>query len=122
MIFSAARSACDARPGSAICRTPVVFSKFPTKLAQKGYCGATMHPRGGGGQMRHRSCGAGVGYRARLVSREKGRIVAAVATVVAALAGTSMAGVPAASAGTSETVIVTATGLLSPAAAVLEVG
>ncbi len=72
--------------------------------------------------MRHRSSGAGVGYRARLVSREKGRIVAAVATVVAALAGTSMAGVPAASAGTSETVIVTATGLLSPAAAVLEVG
>jgi serine protease AprX len=72
--------------------------------------------------MPHRSSGAGVGYRARLVSWQKGRIVAAGATVVAALAGTSMAGVPAASAGTSETVIVTATGLLSPVAAVLEVG
>ena len=73
--------------------------------------------------MRHAgSSGAGVGYRARLVWWKKGRIAAAGAAVVAALAGTSMAGVPAASASVSETVIVTATGLLSPAAAVEEVG
>ena len=73
--------------------------------------------------MRHAgSSGAGVGYRARLVWWKKGRIAAAGAAVVAALAGTSMAGGPAASASVSETVIVTATGLLSPAAAVEEVG
>ena len=42
--------------------------------------------------------------------------------VIAALAGTSVAGAPAASASSSETVIVTATGLLSPVAAVLDVG
>ncbi len=73
--------------------------------------------------MRHvRSFGKGVGYRARLSWRNKGRIAAAGAAVVAALAGTSMAGVPAASASPSETVIVTSTGLLSPAAAVLELG
>jgi len=42
--------------------------------------------------------------------------------MVAALAGSPMAGVPQASASTGETVIVTATGLLSPAAAVLGVG
>jgi len=68
------------------------------------------------------SYGAGVGYRARLVWWKKGRIAAAGAAVVAALAGASMAGAPAASASLSETVIVTSTGLLSPAAAVLEVG
>jgi len=43
-------------------------------------------------------------------------------TVAAALAGTSLAGAPAASASLTETVVVTATGLLSPAAAVLDVG
>ena len=44
------------------------------------------------------------------------------AAIVAALAGSPMAGVPEASARTGETVIVTATGLLAPAAAVLGVG
>ena len=72
--------------------------------------------------MRHASSlGAAVGCRTRLGCRKK-RIAAAGAAVVAALTGTSMAGVPAASASSSETVIVTATGLLSPAAAVLGVG
>jgi serine protease AprX len=42
--------------------------------------------------------------------------------VAATLAGTSIAGAPAASAGQSETVIVTATGLLSPVTAVLRIG
>ncbi len=60
------------------------------------------------------SSGAGAGYRTRLA--------AAGTVVAAALAGMSIAGVPAASASPSETVIVTADGLLSPAAAVLEVG
>ena len=73
--------------------------------------------------MRHAgSLGAAVGCRTRLACRKKRRIAAAGAAVVAALAGTSMAGVPAASASSGETVIVTATGLLSPAAAVLGVG
>jgi serine protease AprX len=73
--------------------------------------------------MRHASStNAGAGYRLRLACWKNGRIAAAGAAVVAALAGTSMAGVPAASASTSETVIVTADGLLSPVAAVLEVG
>jgi serine protease AprX len=67
------------------------------------------------------SC-AGIGYRERRVSWKRCRITAAGVAAVAALAGTSMAGVPAASASTSETVIVTASGLLSPVAAVLEVG
>src|SRR6266567_5139059 len=66
--------------------------------------------------------GAGTGSGTRLVWWKKGRIAAAGAAAVAALAGTSMAGVPAASASLSETVVVTSTGLLSPAAAVLEVG
>jgi serine protease AprX len=68
------------------------------------------------------SFGAGVGYRIRLAWRKRGRIAAAGATVVAAFAGTSVVGVPAASASLSETVIVTSTGALSPATAVLEVG
>ena len=67
------------------------------------------------------SSGAGAGYWTRL-DRYKCRIIAVAAALAAALAGTSMAGVPAASASRSETVIVTATGLLSPAAAVLGVG
>jgi serine protease AprX len=62
-----------------------------------------------------------LGGRTRLACRKK-RIAAAGAAVVAALAGTSIAGVPAASANSDETVIVTATGLLSPVAAVLGVG
>jgi serine protease AprX len=68
------------------------------------------------------SSGAGVGYRARPVWWKKARIAAFGASVVAALAGTSVAGVPAASASPTETVIVTATGLLRPVAAVLDVG
>ncbi len=68
------------------------------------------------------SSGAGAGYRTRLAWSKKGRIAAAGAAVVAALAGTSMTGVPAASASPSETVIVTADGLLSPVVAVLGVG
>ena len=73
--------------------------------------------------MRHTaSPGANARYRARPAWRKKGRIAVAGAAVVAALAGTSMAGVPAASASQSETVIVTSTGLLSPVLAVLEVG
>jgi serine protease AprX len=73
--------------------------------------------------MRHaRSFGAAIGYRTRPIWWKKGRIAAAGAAVVAALAGTSMAGVPAASASSGEMVIVTADGLLSPVAAVLAVG
>jgi serine protease AprX len=73
--------------------------------------------------MRHASSsGPGAGDRIRLARRKKGRSAAAGAAVVAALAGTSIVGVPAASASLSEAVIVTATGLLSPAAAVLEAG
>jgi serine protease AprX len=73
--------------------------------------------------MRHASSsGAVIGYRTRLIWRKKTRIAGAGAAVVAALAGTSMAGVPAASASPSETVIVTSDGLLSPVAAVLQAG
>jgi serine protease AprX len=73
--------------------------------------------------MRHSSSfDAGVGYQKRFVLWKKGRIIAVGAAVAAALAGTSIAGVPPASASLSETVIVTTTGLLSPAAAVLGVG
>src|SRR6266566_3682306 len=68
------------------------------------------------------SSGPGTGHRARFIFGRKGRAAAAGAAVVAVLAGTSIAGAPAASASQSETVIVTATGLLSPAAAVLSVG
>ena len=68
------------------------------------------------------SFGVDIGHRARSVQWQKGRTVAAAAAVTAVLAGTSVAGAPAASASLSETVIVTATGLLSPAAAVLRVG
>jgi len=71
--------------------------------------------------MRHYvSFGAGVRSRPRRVRRRKGRIAAA--ALAAALAGTSVAGVPAASASSQDTVIVTATGLLSPVTAVLSVG
>ena len=68
------------------------------------------------------SFGAAIGYRTRLIWWKKGRIAATGAAVVAALAGTSLADVPAASASPSETVIVTSDGPLSPVAAVLEVG
>jgi len=49
-------------------------------------------------------------------------ITAIAVTVAAVLTGTSLAGAPPASASLTETVVVTATGLLSPLAAVLEVG
>ena len=68
------------------------------------------------------SFGAGVGSRARRVRRKKGRIAATAAILAATLTGTSMAGVPAASASPLDTVIVTATGLLSPVSAVLGLG
>jgi serine protease AprX len=62
-----------------------------------------------------------IGGGARHARRKKGRTAAA-AAMVAVLAGTSMAAVPAVSASSDESVIVTATGLLSPVAAVLEAG
>ena len=64
------------------------------------------------------SSGAGAGYWNRPV-RHKCRIIAVGATLAVALAGSSMAGVPAASASATETVIVTSTGLLGAAEAVL---
>ncbi len=66
------------------------------------------------------SSGAGAGYWNRR-DRYKCRIIAVGAALAAALAGTSIAGVPAASASATETVIVTSTGLLGPAEAVLGV-
>src|SRR5580698_4699525 len=51
----------------------------------------------------------------------KSRLVAAAAMTAAALAGTSLAGVPAAQASSTETVIVSSSGLLSPVSAVLSV-
>jgi serine protease AprX len=65
--------------------------------------------------------GVNVGYRARLGRRKKCRL-AATAAALAAITGSSIACVPAASADSAETVIVTASGLLSPLTAVLEVG
>jgi serine protease AprX len=60
--------------------------------------------------------------RARFIRGHRGRAAAAAAAVTAAFAATSVAGVPAASASPSETVIVAASGTLSPAAAVLSLG
>src|SRR6266851_329253 len=68
------------------------------------------------------SSGAGAGHRTRLAWRRKWRLAAAGAALAAALAGTSLAGAPPASASLTETVIVTATGLLTPVNAVLQVG
>ena len=61
------------------------------------------------------------GYGHRRVWR-KSRVIAVSAALAAALAGTSLAGVPAASASTTETVIVSSTGLLGAAQAVLGLG
>ena len=73
--------------------------------------------------MRHsRPFGAAIGSRVWRSARAKGRIAVAGTAVLAALAGTSVAGVPAASASLTEDVIVSATGLLSPVAAVLRLG
>ena len=66
------------------------------------------------------SSSAGTGFRNRGV-RYKRQIISAGAALAAALALPSMAGVPAASASATETVIVTATGPLTAAQAVLEV-
>jgi serine protease AprX len=68
------------------------------------------------------SSSAGAGRRAQLIRRHRARAAAAAVAVAAALAGTSIAAMPAASASPAETVIVSATGLLSPVAAVLGVG
>jgi serine protease AprX len=68
------------------------------------------------------SFGVSFGRRARSIRWRKGRAVVAGVAVAATLAGTSVAGAPAASASQSETVIVTADGLLSPVTAVLSVG
>jgi serine protease AprX len=65
--------------------------------------------------------GAGHGP-AHFLIRGKGRLAIAGALALATFAGTSLAGVPVAEAGTTQTVIVTATGPLAPATAVLEVG
>jgi serine protease AprX len=73
--------------------------------------------------MRHaKPSRAAIGYWARLARRKKGRVAVTGAVMAAALAGASIAGVPTASASLSETVIVTADGLLSPVNAVLDVG
>jgi len=65
--------------------------------------------------------GGNVGYRARLGRRKRHRL-AATGAALAAITASMVTGVPAASAGSSETVIVTASGLLSPVSAVLQVG
>ena len=67
------------------------------------------------------SFGAGVSSRTRRGRQKKGRMAATAVILAATLAGTSLAGAPAA-ASPVDTVIVTATGLLSPVTAVLEVG
>jgi serine protease AprX len=68
-----------------------------------------------------RSVGARARHRAWPARRRKGLLAAAAGLVAAALAATTMVGVPAVSASNTETVIVTASGPLSPAAAVLDV-
>jgi serine protease AprX len=65
--------------------------------------------------------GGNVGYRARLGRGKKRRLTATGATL-AAITASAITGIPAASADSSETVIVTASGLLSPVTAVLQVG
>jgi serine protease AprX len=72
--------------------------------------------------MRHTcSAGMGVGYRARHLLWKTRRIAAAGVALAAALAS-MVAVAPAASADATQTVIVTASGLLSPVSAVLDVG
>jgi serine protease AprX len=67
------------------------------------------------------SPGARLRHGPLLIWRKKGLLAGVAGLVTAALAGTVMVGVPAASASTTQTVIVTATGLLSPVVAVEEV-
>jgi serine protease AprX len=69
-----------------------------------------------------RSVGRHAYGRAGFARWMRGRCGAASALVLAGLAGTSIAFVPSAGADVSETVIVTSSGSLSPAAAVLQVG
>ena len=71
--------------------------------------------------MAHRSLGAALSGRARLARMKRRQMAAVGAAVIAVLAGT-VAGAPAAAASSNETVIVTATGALSPVTAVLGVG
>jgi serine protease AprX len=68
------------------------------------------------------SLSAAAGGRRRLARRRRHRVAVAGAVVAAVLASVSVAGVPVASASSDETVIVTATGLLSPVQAVLGLG
>jgi serine protease AprX len=68
------------------------------------------------------SSGTGSGYRARHIRRGTARAVVAGAAVAAALAGTSLTDAPPASASPEVSVIVSATGSLSPVLAVLGVG
>jgi serine protease AprX len=71
--------------------------------------------------MRHtKSAGMAIRGQAKPVQR-KIRLVASGATVVAAMAGTSLAAAPAAAASSTQMVIVTSSGLLSPVSAVLGV-
>ena len=65
--------------------------------------------------------GTRTGRGTSLAARTRGRLAAVAILVATALAGTTMVGAPAASASSTETVIVTSTGLLSPVAAVLDV-
>src|SRR5215813_10439034 len=64
------------------------------------------------------SFGINAGHRIK----QKGRVAAMATAAAATLVLTSLAGAPPASAGLTETVIVTTNGLLDPVAAVLQVG
>jgi serine protease AprX len=68
-----------------------------------------------------RFTGAGTGSGGRSARRRRGCRAVAVATVTAALSTALLTGAPAASASTTETVIVTSSGVLSPVTAVLDV-
>ena len=71
--------------------------------------------------MRHTvSAGTGTGRRAKF-GRRKARLAALCTVAISVLAGTSVAAAPAASASSTEQVIVTSTGVLSPVSAVLGV-
>src|SRR5260370_21402452 len=101
-----------------------MLMEIPPKVGGPAYRGwVKWHSGERGCQMRHSGfSGASGGYRARIARWTKRRVGAACAVVVAALAGTSMADIPAASASAGEAVIVTSTGLLSPVTAVLQLG
>jgi len=60
-------------------------------------------------------------YRPSFIWRRKGLITGLAGLIASALVGTTIVGAPAASASSTETVIVTATGLLSPVTAVTDV-